>query len=199
MRVARKAAVISWATVLVVVVLIAGWSLGDLLANQFRGFTRERERSRMQDGILEQMGTIKVGDLLKQGEFLDLNGRIRKLPSDEQPPFLITFIRSDCGVCKDEVKRVDSLMLGAGARDHHPYLSNGIAYDFTESQEFSSVLESVWLDNNGTYFDQYGMYVTPLNLLIGRDYRVSEIYVGLPPREKLKEWYKLIGSSVSLK
>ena len=171
----RKASI---AVSLFAAVLAAAWLLGAQagnLVNNSKTKDYQQRRQTQTKQILEQMGTISVGDTLPNYALEDLEGKIWQLSELIDDKAIISFYKPDCGACEqqlDEFKKsgLDPSKLILISPDNPLHL---------KALALADGIESVILyDENRAVTEALGITISPFNIVLNHSLVIERIEAG---------------------
>ena len=160
------------------ITLATAWLLGTQAGNlvtesKTRDYKERRHTQTKQ--VLEQMGTIKVGDRLPNYALEDLNGRIWQLSELIDDKAIISFYKPDCGACEQQLDEfresgLDPSKLILISADNPLHLKALAQADGIESV--------ILYDENRAVSEALGITISPFNIVLNHSLVIKRIEAG---------------------
>lgn len=156
---------------------VLGVEAGNYL-NQGELDKARQEGDRMTAGILEQMGTLAVGDKLEDFAFQDIDGNTLTLSMVATERCLISYMMPDCGGCLTEIAQIEDAV---GKNEDFRYFifispaDPEILSDVRTEHELGCIFLH---DEESRFGGRYGIYTFPFSMVVNKDLEILKFYGG---------------------
>lgn len=143
--------------------------------------------------VLEQMGTVNIGDTLPDMGFEDTEGRIRLLSElvRGNDIFLIVYIRPDCPGCIAEIESLGALTHATDRQLPFALLYSDSPYSLSRMRTERSLGNPFLWDEDRIFADAIKLRVTPFNIFVSSSLQIVDIRAYSLLKEDIVEVFNL--------
>jgi peroxiredoxin len=174
----------------VCITILAAVGIGHLLAEQInkrRDAAFKVGREAKTRDMLHKMGSIQVGDVLPDHEFLDtLNGEIR-LSNLIDRWAVLSYFDPGCGACIADLICLRDALPDVGSMGRLVLLTSSSHASVNEIQQKTGTQFKVVVDNEGQFAKQLNIHTTPFTIMVGSELRVNRIIIGALTEDECEE------------
>lgn len=171
-------------------VLAAAWLLGAQagnLVNNSKAKDYQKQRQTQTNQILEQMGTIKVGDTLPNYALEDLEGRIWQLSELIDDRAIISFYKPDCGACEQQL---DAFRESGLESSKLILISADNPLHLKALAETDGIEAVILYDENRAVSEALGITISPFNIVLNHSLVIERIEAGTMRADELAGEFK---------
>ncbi len=165
-----------------VVVLAAVIGAGLLLGGQAAHYATAKKqlaaRNENTAGILSQMNTINVGDVLPDHRFEDLESNLVWLSDLLAHKTLISFYYPDCDGCILELEQLQNVCRDSADYQYFIYISSTDLQSLVEDREKHGIPLRIFYDHERAFAKELEVYTYPFNIIVNRDGLIEAIVGG---------------------
>jgi peroxiredoxin len=158
-------------------------------------YWQEHERSAKQESLtnylLQQMGTMAIGDTLKELPLTYLDETPVRLSSLISERTLVMCAHPSCGACAGEVQALNAMIERGFNPSQVIIIIDGEMYDVAHFISDYAPKVTVLHDAHSHYISQYKISDTPFNLIVDSGMVIQDIMASAPGVSKLEDWFGL--------
>jgi peroxiredoxin len=156
-------------------VITAGLLLGGQAAHYTTANKFLADRTEKTTAILEEMGTIKIGDRLPDHRFEDFESNPVWLSDLLSKKTLVSFYYPDCEACVFEFERLQDACLDTADYALFLFISAADPQALADHKRGLALPLTVLCDQGSAYSRELGIFTYPFNVIVNRDRIVMEI------------------------
>jgi len=139
-----------------------------------------RERStRATQEILENMGTVAVGDTLPNHAFEDIDGNVIRLLDLVDKYAVICYVMLDCEACLEEIYLTANAAGTPDEQRHFIFISDGNAVHFQRIRAKTESASRFLFDQGGRFREALQLYSFPFNIMVDDDLTIRVLRSGI--------------------
>ena len=177
--------------VLLVLAIIALIALAGYLGVQAGQLISERkaEKARIEysETVLKRMGTLKVGDLLPEHEFVSFSGDSVMLSSLINRPTVVIFTEAECKACEEQSQVIKSRVATLEDYGAFLFITSGYPQGQLESNKRGETQFRFLMDKNSEYTNLLKVNNSPLSIFVDGERRIRSVFVGQMDQETISE------------
>jgi peroxiredoxin len=173
----RTPTILVWISI-VIGSLVLGGVGGKVLSgyvNSSRESEAKQKRAEMQQAILQEMGTLAVGDTLADHVFESLDLTPVRLSELVTGPTVLSIVDPDCEVCVEEITMLRRELSDSVLQSRFVFISAGNPRYLAELVDSTGLLSPVLYDHHSAWLGQYKVFTYPFNLIVNSDLRIMDV------------------------
>jgi peroxiredoxin len=179
------------AVVLVTVALayVLGSQTGNLLADR-----RERDarfvRTQQTEELLDQMGTIQVGNTLPDHTFQGLDRQYHRLSDLLQDHTLISIFDYHCDNCLKELQQYMKVVRDSNQAKHIVLISGSNPLQLIELRDTYSIPFRILYDEDAMFLTNHNITTFPFNIVVNRSMQIEQIAAGSLMEDEIRQLWR---------
>jgi hypothetical protein len=164
------------------------WIGGGYGSRLLQEYERESKVQSLTEYLLNQMGTMTIGDTLRMFPLTYLDGTPADLEAIIIGNTLIMIAHPSCGACAGEVQGLNDLIESGVNSAQVVIIIDGEMYDVSHFMDDHKPQATVLHDAHSHYVSQYKISDTPFNLFVDDHLVIRDIVASAPSVGKIGNW-----------
>lgn len=184
----RKNPLLIWVAVILGSAILGGVGgrLVSLTVQNAQKETALSRRAEMQDEIIRDMGTLKIGSVLDNHDFDGLDHKPVFLREVVTSTTVLSVIDPDCGVCLDEIKSISEILPRDVFERRLLFISAGNPRYLVELKNAYDLPFRFLYDYNREWLTKYNITTFPFNIVVDSQLLIRDIIAAQLVPEDLK-------------
>ncbi|MFH1686197.1 MAG: redoxin domain-containing protein [bacterium] len=164
--------------VAVVVTAVVAAGLGVVGAKAWRSYRFDAVRAEQTQKTLDHMGTIEIGGRLPDNDFEDLEGNRVRLSTLVREGAVLSFFRSNCGHCLDELDSLRSITRDSADFSRVILISHEDRLDLKQAAADLDIRCPILWDRDNAYAGKLRVTTQPFNVVVDSSLTIIEVLAG---------------------